>query len=1150
MLLLSCLAVFGGAAAQTAQTRPTPDLTTEPTLYVVGYAHLDTQWRWEYPQVIDEYLPSTMRDNFALFEKYPSYVFNFTGANRYRMMKEYWPEDYARVKAYVAAGRWFPAGSSMEEGDPNSASAESIIRQILYGSRYFRREFGKTSAEYMLPDSFGFPASLPSILAHLGLRGFSTQKLYWKSAARTGGPDSIERTPDGVPFNVGMWTGPDGRGVIAAFNPRPYDSNVREDYSKSPHATAANPAVGYFPQDFPKRIRRNGEVSGLFTDYTYFGSVGDKGGAPFEFSVKFLDAVVGKKTAVIPPAPPVIPPADLKGTPVQVGDGPVRVLAATAEQMFLDIKPEQTARLPRYSGDLLLTDHSAGSASSQTYQKRWNRKNELLADAAERASVAAAWMGGRDYPQERLNDAWTLVMGGQFHDILPGTATPRAFEFSWNDDVIAANRFASVLTSAAESIASGLDTRTKGKAVVVYNPLNVEREDVVEVEVTLGGGDAPASVRVLDPRGREVPSQILGGTGGALKILFLARVPSVGFAVYDVQASDAPPSVNVETLKASESTLENARYRVSVNGDGDVSGVFDKSVNRELLSAPARLAFQTERPKDWPAWNMDWADRQKPPRGYVSGPAKIRVVERGPARVAVEVEREGEGSKFVQTIRLSAGGAGERVEFANAFDWRSEAAALKATFPLTASNAEATYNWDVGTVKRGNNDERKYEVPSHQWFDLTDKGGAYGVTVLSDCKYGSDKPDDRTLRLTLLYTPGLGAGNAWEYHDQTTQDWGRHEFVYGLAGHAGDWRAGGTDWHAQRLNQPLIAFESPSHAGSLGKSFSLLGVSDGRVRVLALKKAEESDEVVVRLVELDGREAKNVRLHFAAPVASAREVNGREEPSGPAKVSGGDVVTDFGPYQLRTFALKLAPSRVKLTRPRSVPVLMPYDLDAAGPHGEKSTASFDGAGRSLPSEMLPRDILFGGVRFQLAQGAGANALVARGQTINLPKGNFTRLYLLAASVEGDRAATFRVGGRATELTIQDWGGFVGQWDTRQWRAGERRVPPGASAAVAARMREPQFRHDPYAEMTGIKPGFVKPAPLALFASLRHDARGASEAYSYSYLFAYALDVPPGATTLTLPSDERVRVLAVTVSDEGGRVRPSQALFDTLERVAR
>src|SRR5439155_22769121 len=142
------------------------DLTADPTRYVVGYAHLDTEWRWEYPQVIDEFIPHTMHDNFALFEKYPHYIFNFTGSNRYRFMKEYYPTDYAKLKKYIAEGRWFPAGSSVEESDVNSPSAESIFRQVLYGNDFYRHEFGKYSAEYMLPDSFGFPSSLPSILAH------------------------------------------------------------------------------------------------------------------------------------------------------------------------------------------------------------------------------------------------------------------------------------------------------------------------------------------------------------------------------------------------------------------------------------------------------------------------------------------------------------------------------------------------------------------------------------------------------------------------------------------------------------------------------------------------------------------------------------------------------------------------------------------------------------------------------------------------------------------------------------------------------------------------------------------------------------------------------------------------------------------------
>src|SRR5271167_4445767 len=145
---LSGLMLLTSARAQIAEK---PDLTRQPTLYVVGYAHLDTEWRWEYPQVINEYIRKTMEDNFFLLDKYPHYVFNFSGANRYRFMKEYFPADFARLKKYVDSGRWFPAGSSMEEGDVNTPSAETLIRQVLYGNDWFRKNLGRASAEYMLP---------------------------------------------------------------------------------------------------------------------------------------------------------------------------------------------------------------------------------------------------------------------------------------------------------------------------------------------------------------------------------------------------------------------------------------------------------------------------------------------------------------------------------------------------------------------------------------------------------------------------------------------------------------------------------------------------------------------------------------------------------------------------------------------------------------------------------------------------------------------------------------------------------------------------------------------------------------------------------------------------------------------------------------
>ena len=1110
-------------SAQTAQ----PDLSKDPTLYVIAYAHLDTQWRWEYPRVINEYIPKTMHDNFALFEKYPHYVFNFSGANRYRMMKEYWPADYARVKQYVAAGRWFPAGSSMEESDVNSPSAESIFRQILYGNRFFQREFGKTSAEYMLPDCFGFPASLPSILAHAGIKGFSTQKLTWNSAAPVGGRGSIEETPRGIPWNVGFWQGPDGRGVIAALNPGSYGGQVREDISKSP--AIADPNARNNPVDWPRRVERNGKVSGLFTDYHYYGT-GDTGGAPREDSVRMVEAIVTRNTALMP-------------SPVAaVGDGPLKVISATAEQMFLNIRPEQIQALPRYEGDLLLTDHSAGSITSEAYQKRWNRKNELLADAAEKASVGAAWLGSRVYPQERLNRAWTLVMGGQFHDILPGTATPKAFQFSWNDDTIAMNQFASVLTSATEGIGSALNTQTRGEAIVVYNPLNIEREDVVEM--FLNG--SMKGVRVVGPDGREVPAQVIGESDGLTKLLFVAKAPSVGYAVYDVQPG-ASTSASTSELKVTESSLENHRYRIKLNADGDVASIFDKQLNRELLDSPIRLAIKNDTPAQWPAWNMDWTDQQKPPRAFIGGAAQVRIVENGPVRVAVEIVRETEGSKFQQTVRLSAGDAGNRIEFSNVIDWKTANANLKATFPLTASNAKATYNWDVGTIERGNNDERKFEVPSHQWFDLTDRSGTFGVTVLSDCKYGSDKPDDKTLRLTLLRTPGISQRAG--YADQSTQDWGHHEFVYGLAAHAGDWRGAQTDWQAQRLNQPLIAFQSSKHPGRLGKTFSILKVNNNRVRVLALKKAEDTDEVIVRIVELDGRAAPDVRIGFTAPVVAAREVNAQELPVGNATINKGELVTSLGRFQPRTFAVKLAQPLVKAAAPQSQPISLAYDLAVANRDGERMKFGFDGEGFALPAEMLPRELPYAGIVFQLAPSDKANALVPHGQEISVPAG-VRRLYVLAASAGGDQNVTFRTGSEPVNLTIQNWSGFIGQWDNRQWKETQvtippRTPPPDVPPDVAAQLQRPRTRTDPYGEMIGITPGFIKRVPLGWFASHRHTAAGTNEAYAYSYLFVYTIELPANVKAITLPINENVRVLAITGSIERFDVKPARPLYDVL-----
>src|SRR5207237_975000 len=167
-------------------------------------------------------------------------------------------------------------------------------------------------------------------------------------------------------------------------------------------------------------------------------------------------------------------------------------------------------------------------------------------------------------------------------------------------------------------------------------------------------------VQVLGPDGKAVPAQVLSTDEHGTHILFLAKLPSVGFAVLDVRPA---AKVAESGLKVDERSLENERYRVMLDANGDVASILDKKASRELLSAPARVSFQYENPANYPAWNMDWNDRKNPPRAYVEGPAKVRVVEKGPVRGALEVEREAQGSKCVQRIRLAPDGAGDGVEF-------------------------------------------------------------------------------------------------------------------------------------------------------------------------------------------------------------------------------------------------------------------------------------------------------------------------------------------------------------------------------------------------------------------------------------------------------------------------------------------------------
>ena len=1047
------------------------DLERQKTLYVVGYAHLDTQWRWAYPQVIREFIRHTMEDNFPLFDKYPDYIFNFTGSRRYEFMKEYYPEDFARVQQYVAAKRWFPAGASVDEGDTLVSGLESRVRHVLYGNRYFQREFHTQSNEVMLPDTFGFPACLPSILAHCGIKGFSTQKLTWGSAV-------------GIPFNLGIWQGVDGQSVAAALNGGAYDSKITSDLSNDPR--------------WVDRVQKDGQASGVYADFRYFGT-GDRGGAPKEDSVKWLEASLA-------------------------GKGPLRVISEPANRLFDDLTTQEKARLPVYKGELLLTGHSTGSLTSKAIMKRFNRENELLAATAESAATTAHVLGAMPYPADQLYRAWDLTLGSQMHDVLPGTCIPRAYDFSWNDEVLALNQFAAVAEGASAAVAAGMDTRvaTGGVPIVVFNPLSIARQDVVEAAITLPA-NAGAGVTVFGPDGRAVPTQMTARTGNRASLLFLADAPSVGYSVYEARPGGATSPAT--PLNGSARGIENERYRVRLDGNGDVASILDKAAGREMLQSPAQLLFLHEKPREWPSWNMDWQDRQKPPKAVLTGPAQVSVVEAGPVRVTLQVKREGQDSTVVQRIRLAAGKAGNRVEFDTEIDWRSLEASLKASFPLSVSNSQATYDAQLGTVQRGNDNPKQFEVPQHQWMDLTSDDGSYGVSILNDSKYGSDKPDDRTLRLTLLYSPGVYGS----YQDQMTQDIGRHQMLYALEGHRGDWRQGNTSWEAARMNQPLRAFTAPAHPGPLGKTFSLVAASTDQVQIVSVKKAEDSDEIVVRFRELSGHPAPGVRLTSTLPIVGAREINGQEQPLGPANLESGGLGFDMSPYQLRAFALKMGTLARGAATISSQPLTLAYDLDVVSSVKNPADGGFDEAGHTYPAEQFPASLVNEGIFFQLGPVADGrkNAVVCRGQSLELPTGQFNRVYLLAAA-EGDQRDEVKIDGVSSPLVVPDWSQFIGRWDERLWNG-----------------HVPELTYDWNNSLAGLVPGYIKRSPVAWYCSHRHDPKQGNEFYQYAYLFECSVDLPPGAKRITLPDNSKIRVFAVSaVNEPGADFVAAAPLYDT------
>ncbi len=1014
--------------------------------YLVSDAHLDTQWNWDVQTTIREYVKNTIDQNLFLLEKYPEYIFNFEGGVKYSWMKEYYPLQYEKLKKYVGEGRWHLTGSGWDANEVIICSPESWIRNILLGQTFYRQEFGTESTDVFLPDCFGFGYTLPTLANHCGLIGFSSQKLGWRTKPFYEGNKRY-------PFTVGLWQGIDGSRIMMAHG---FDYGRRWDGTE----LSSN-----------EILMNNISENPLGITYRYYGT-GDVGGSPTLASVQSV--VKGMK-----------------------GNGPIEIVSATSDQLYKDFQPyEQHPELPVYDGELLMDLHGNGCYTSQAAMKLYNRQNEHLGDAAERTAVMADWLGTTKYPIQRMTDTWRRMIWHQFHDDVTGTSIPRAYEFSWNDELLALKTFSQVLTHSVSDVISKMDTRVKGTPIVVYNNETFPVNSVATVEL-----NDNKNYTVTDAKGKRVVSQTVERDGRNY-LLFDAQVPATGFAVYGIQSTNKVSEVK----EIQGSSIENSEYRLTVNEQGDVVSVYDKRYQKELVAEGKSLrlvVFDDCKSYQWPAWEILKAtlDRQPLP---IHNDVMVSMTE-GPLRKTLTVEKKYGETSIVQRIHLYEGGQARRIDFENDVDWKSLNALLKAEFPLSVSNEKASYDIGLGSVKRGNNRDNAFEVYAHEWTDLTDRSGDYGVTFINDSKYGWDKPQDNTLRLSLLYSPKTN-GN---YDYQAYQDLGHHVFTYSIIGHQGELRNADAAKQALALNSKLKSFVSTKHQGLLGNSFSFLSSDNDQVFVRALKRAEVSDEYVVRVYEMGGKQTQRATLTFASDIAEATEADGTEKTKGTASFSGKGLQVEIKPFSVKTFKVKLKNENRQKMEVDAYMLPLTYDRQCFSYNEFRSSGNFEG-GYSYAAELMPEGgLCVDGIPFRFGEFDAKSGMTCQGQKIMLPsEKNYQHIYLLAASDKDDRMASFMVGKTEQTVSVPFYSGFVGQWG-----------------------------HD------GQSVEYLRDAEVAYVGSHRHSS-GGDEPYEFTYMYKIRLDVPKNVREITLPNDPHIVIFAATAANDMADMAPASQLFET------
>lgn len=779
----------------------------------------------------------------------------------------------------------------------------------------------------------------------------------------------------------------------------------------------------------------------------------------------------------------------------------------TFDQFFASLTNDDLSKVTATETNLLY-GNCIGTYTTQAEIKKYNRFGEIGLDNAERLSTIADWLGASAYPVKPLSIAWDKILTNQFHDILPGTCTNDANVDAYNDYNIAMNLINQCEDVSINGIISKANTQGDGIPLVIFNPLSVKRTDVAEKDVVFDS--TVVGVKVFDQSGTEVPVQIVSRSGNKAKIVFEVKdLPSLGYAVYHAIPVNKIQSYNSYNtgLKSTPTSLENNNLSIKINPKtGNICSLVDKKQNnKEMLQNGKEVEMQLMK-DDSNAWDLSYSDLMDDPILRLNTADKIALIENGPVRSIIRVTRTVKSSRssakssYSQDIVLTA--ASNRADLPTTVNWKEKNVTLKANIPMAASALGSTLDYSNGVGFRAINSGNGMERFGHMWADITDISGIFGMSVLNDSKYGWDMPSNKQLRLTLL--------RSCRSQDKTA-DIGVHSFTYSLYPHSGNWQSANTPQEAHYLNYPITVTQTTNHTGTLGKSFSFISVDKPNVLITAVKDSEESinnyndnsssynNKMTFRITETLGAENTDVKITTASGIKSAIETNMLEEKTGEASFIGSTISTNIKKYQIKTFVLQLESPNYKIDRPKIInaDLSQAYNIRGISANGEIVQKGM-AIKKTFPAEKFSGTIISNNIPFKLGSVTKdtKNAVEACGQDVLLPSGGYKKMFLLACAAgdgndhEQSLVVNYKDGtSQNVKINFLDWNKYT------YW------TDPSITTPIAASLNHYHYNGDDVVES-------------------RVNA----------YLYSIDLIKDKEVSSISLPDDEMVKILAVSLGD--------------------